>query len=488
MVKEMEILVYSLSFIILTSLIGIYLSRHVNTVKGYAVADRSLPLFISTATVFATWFGAEGILGIPESFMDHGLIGIISDPIGAFFCLCILGIFFARRYYEMNLISIVDFFYNRYGKLVEMMAGLAVGLSYVGWIAAQFIAFGSIFAFMLNGAVSIETGIVIGALIIVIYTFKGGMLAVAINDFMQAAIISCSLIYMLFLVSNMAGGFFEVFNFAVETHRTSIIFDADYPNYTFVLGVLFSMILGTIPQQDTFQRITSAKNVNVAVLSTILGGFVYLLITLIPIFIVLAATKMHLQSTGKMPEDFKLYIAHFVTAHVPKIVQVFFFGSLFAAILSTASGTILATSVVLSRNVLGEFFPKEANLLVVRLTLVIVTFATCLFALFSENSIHELVEDSGKVTMVIVFFPLILGMFWERTSYYGVFAGILLSSVVWLSLVIYQNVYDVKLAVAPEMIGFVVSLLTIVFGSLLFPDSARLKREITHHRHIVDKE
>lgn len=480
----MEILAYSLTLILLTSAVGIYLSRKVNTVKEYAVANRSLPLSISTATVFATWFGAEAILGIPESFMEHGLVGVISDPIGAFLCLMILGLFFARRFYKMNVITIVDFFYNRYGKLIEILVGAAVSLSYVGWIAAQFIAFGSVLSHMLKGAVSIDAGIMFGAAIIVIYTFKGGMLAVAINDFIQTVIISVSLIYMLFFVAGMAGGFFEVINFAVETHRTSLQFDQDYPNYTFVFGILFSMILGTIPQQDTFQRITSSKSADVAVKSTLYGGFVYLLITLIPIFIALAAAKIQLQTTGKLPEDFNLSLAYFVMDHVPMIVQIFFFGSLFAAILSTASGTLLATSVVLSRNVLGEFFPKEANLLVVRLTLVMVSLFVCLFALYSTNSIHQLVEDSGKVTMVIVFFPLIFGMFWKETSYMGVLGGIILSTLVWLSMIFYQNINHTKLAIAPEMMGFTLSFLTIVLGSLFFPDSSELKHQITHHRHI----
>ncbi|PJD93051.1 MAG: sodium:solute symporter [Parachlamydia sp.] len=480
----MDILTYSLIFILLSSFIGIYLSRNVHTVKAYAIADRSLPLSISTATVFATWFGAEAILGIPESFMEHGLVGVISDPIGAFLCLMILGFFFARRFYNMDVITIVDFFYNRYGKMIEIMIGLAISLSYVGWIAAQFIAFGNVLSFMLKGAVTVDAGIMLGAAIIVGYTFKGGMLAVAINDFIQTVIISLSLIFMLFLIADMSGGFSEVLDFAVKTHRTSLEFDADYPNYTFIFGILFSMILGTIPQQDTFQRITSAKSARVAVQSTILGGFVYLTITLIPLFIVLAATKMQLEATGQIPEDFNLYIAYFVMDHVPKVVQVFFFGSLFAAILSTASGTLLATSIVLSRNVLGEFFPRKANLLVVRLTLVTVTLFVCLFALYSTDSIHQLVENSGKVTMVIVFFPLIFGMFWEKASYVGVLAGIILSTAVWLSLIFYQSIQDVKLDVAPEIVGFILSFLIIVICSLCFPDSTALKQEITHHRHI----
>lgn len=480
----MDILIYSLLLIVVTSLIGIYISRNVHTVQGYAVADRSLPFFISTATVFATWFGAEAILGIPESFMEHGVVGLISDPIGAFICLVVIGIFFARRYYHMNVITIADFFYNRFGKKVEIMAGLAISLSYVGWIAAQLMAFGGVFSFMLEGGVSKSMGILIGAGIIIAYTFKGGMLAVAINDFIQTLIITLSLLVMLVIVTNMSEGFLSVMEFAIRSHRTTIHFDETYPNYTFIFGVLFSMILGTIPQQDTFQRITSAKSEKVAVYSTISGGFLYLLITLIPIYIVLAATKQHYDATGQVPEDFNLYIAHFVSDHVPKVVQVFFYGALFAAILSTASGTILATSVVLSRNVLGEFFPREANLLVVRLTLVMVTLCVTVFALLSEDSIHQLVEDSGKVTMVIVFFPLVFGMFWSKTSYYGVFFAIILSALIWLLLVVYQKFYGVKLPVAPEMVGFFTSLMVIVLGSCYFPDPEDLKKEITHHRHI----
>lgn len=480
----MEVLTYSLIIIIATSFIGLYMSRHVSTIKGYAVADRSLPLYISTATVFSTWFGAEAILGIPESFMEHGLIGVVSDPIGSFLCLTILGLFFARRFYNMSTITIVDYFYNHYGKTVEILAGLAIALSYLGWIAAQFLAFGGSLSMLVNNTVSVDAGIVLGAIICIVYTFKGGMLAVAINDFIQASIIVVSLLFMLVLIMEEAGGFMPVIEFAINKNKMSVVFDSQYPNYTYLYGVLLSMILGTIPQQDTFQRITSAKNADVAVKSTLLGGVVYLIITLIPIFIVVAATKMQLESSGKMPEDFNLYIADFVLKHVPKFVQVFFFSALFAAILSTASGTLLATSIVLSRNVFGEIFPKESNLLVVRMTLVAVTLFVCLFALFSTSSIHTLVEDSGKVTMVIVFFPLVATMFWKRTSHIGILASMILSTTVWLTLVAYQNIYDTKLYIAPEIIGFIISFLVVLLGLLFFPDSSKYIEDNTHHRHI----
>lgn len=480
----MAILIGSISFIVITSLIGVYLSRNVHTVKGFALANRSLPLYVSTGTVFATWFGAESVMGVPESFMEHGIVGVISDPIGAFICLLFLGMFFARRFYNMNLISLVDFFYNRFGKTIEVLMGIAISFSYMGWIAAQFTAFGTMISFISNHALSLNNGIILASFIIILYTFKGGMLAVAINDFIQTIIISFSLTFIFFFLVPKAGGLFSIYDYAVETHRMSIHFSADYPNYTYLGGVLLSMILGSIPQQDTFQRITSAKSAEVAVCSTILGGVIYFLITMLPICIVLAAAKLQHLDGETTPENFNAYILHLVTNDTPGVVQFFFFGSLFAAILSTASGTILATSVVLSRNVLGELFPKEGTLLVTRLTLVMVTLAVCIFAMTSGNSIHELVEDSSKVSMVTAFFPLVLGMFWKKTSYIAVFAAIILSTGTWIFILLYERAMGTYFTVAPELIGALISCITIVIGSFLFPDSRDLRDEIIHHRHI----
>ncbi len=478
----MFILLSSVLFIALTSAIGIYLSRHVHTVKEYALAGRSLPLFLSTGTVFATWFGAEAVMGVPESFMEHGLIGIVSDPIGAFFCLITVGLFFARRFYQMNLISLVDFFYNRYGKRVEILLGIAICLSYVGWIAAQFTAFGSLVSFMSGNLISLNGGIIIGVVIIVLYTFKGGMLAVAINDFIQAVIISASLAIMSFYIIPLAGGIDPVLDYAAATERMAFRFDGDYPNFTYLAGVLLAMILGSIPQQDTFQRVTSAKSAKVALQSTLLGAFIYFFVTLMPILIVLAAAKIQEQKGQALPADFNVYILHFVIEHTPSVIQFFFFGSLFAAILSTASGTLLATSVVLSRNVLSEFFPKEGSLLATRLTLVMTTLAICIFSILSESSIHELVEDSGKISMVTAFFPLIFGMFWKKTNKNTVLPAILLSTSAWLIMVLMRTFAGYSFAIAPELVGTALSGAIIFFGSRFFPSPE--SSLMVHHRHM----
>ena len=76
--------------------IGLYAARYVHNSSDYANAGRSLPLYVVTATVFATWFGSETVLGIPAVFLKDGLGGVIADPFGASLCLILVGLFFAR--------------------------------------------------------------------------------------------------------------------------------------------------------------------------------------------------------------------------------------------------------------------------------------------------------------------------------------------------------------------------------------------------------
>ena len=112
--------------------IGLYAARRVQSSQDYVVAGRSLPLYITTATVFATWFGSETVLGTSSTFLQEGLHGIVADPFGASLCLILVGVFFARKLYRMNLLTIGDFFRIKYGRAVELAISLAIMLSYLG--------------------------------------------------------------------------------------------------------------------------------------------------------------------------------------------------------------------------------------------------------------------------------------------------------------------------------------------------------------------
>src|SRR5690349_2651899 len=218
---------------IISVAIGIYAAKYVHDSKDFAVAGRRMPMYIVTATVFATWFGSETVLGIPATFMKEGFSGIIADPFGSSMCLILVGLFFAKPLYRMNLLTIGDFYRNKYGRTVEGLTTLCIVLSYLGWVAAQISALGLVFNVVSDGAMSQELGMIVGASTVLVYTIWGGMWSVAITDFIQMIIICIGMLYIGWDVSQLAGGIGTVVNHAYEAGK----FGTFVPSFT-LAGIL----------------------------------------------------------------------------------------------------------------------------------------------------------------------------------------------------------------------------------------------------------
>src|SRR3954466_2024269 len=186
--------------------IGLWAAKRVHSSKDYVVAGRSLPLYMNTATVFATWFGAETVLSVSAEFAKSGLGGIIADPFGSSFCLVIVALFFARAFYRMDLLTIGDFYRKRYGRTMEFGTSVIIAISYLGWTAAQMTALGLAFSALTGGAISLEVGIVLGAAVVLGYTIWGGMWSVAMTDLFQSVMIIVGLGVIAWFVGDMAGG------------------------------------------------------------------------------------------------------------------------------------------------------------------------------------------------------------------------------------------------------------------------------------------
>ena len=114
---------------------------------------------------------------------------MVEDPFGAGTCLILVGLFFAAKLYQMTLLTISDYYRERYGRAVEVVCSLIIILSYLGWVSAQVTALGLVFNLLSGGAISIPAGMVIGTVSILAYTLFGGMWSVAVTDFIQMIIL-----------------------------------------------------------------------------------------------------------------------------------------------------------------------------------------------------------------------------------------------------------------------------------------------------------
>src|SRR5438105_1239398 len=345
---------------IISVAIGIYAAKWVHNTKDFAIAGRRLPLYIVTATVFATWFGSETVLGIPASFIKEGFSGVIADPFGSSLCLILVGLFFARPLYRMNLLTIGDYYRKRYSRPVEMLTTLCIVISYLGWVGAQIKALGLVFNVVSEGALSQPAGMIIGASTVLVYTMLGGMISVAITDFIQMIIIVLGMLYIGWEVSGLAGGVGTVVAHAAANGKFNLLPAPELKEILWFFTAWITMMLGSIPQQDVFQRVQSAKDENTAANSSILGGALYFCFAFVPMFLAYSASLIDpkmVEAAMKEGGDAQQILPSLILSPiVPVFAQIMFFGALLSAIKSCASATLLAPSVSFSENILKPFF------------------------------------------------------------------------------------------------------------------------------------
>jgi SSS family solute:Na+ symporter len=466
-------------YLVISIGVGMYAATRVHNSRDYVVAGRHLPIYIVTATVFATWFGSETVLGIPATFLNEGMRGIVSDPFGSSMCLILVGLFFARKLYRMNLLTLTDYYRKRYGRTVEVVTGLAIIISYLGWVSAQMTALGLVFNILSQGVITQTQGTLIGAAIVLLYTLYGGMWSVALTDFFQMSIIVVGLLYILYVASDMAGGLGHVVQHAAQKGQFNFLPAANSKDIIAFIAAWITMMFGSIPQQDVFQRVMSAKTENIAVSGSVMGGSFYFFFAFVPLTIAYSATLIDPGLvSGLLDKDSQMILPQLILNHMPIFAQIMFFGALLSAIMSTASGTLLAPSVTFAENILKPYLRHHNDkTLLFTMRVVVVGFAAIvtLFALYSDATIYEMVENAYKVTLVIAFVPLVSGLYWQRASTQGAYLSIALGLVVWIPMEIWLPEGEALLP--PQFAGFLASIMGMLVGSL----APQLFRGPQHH-------
>jgi SSS family transporter len=421
--------------------IGLYASLRVHNTKDFAVAGRHLPFYMVTATVFATWFGSETVLGIPATFLNEGLHGVVADPFGSSLCLILVGLFFAAPLYRMNLLTIGDFYKKRYGRGVEVLTTIAIVISYLGWVGAQVTALGLVFNVVSDGEVSKLAGMWIGSITILIYTFFGGMWAVAVTDFLQMIIIVLGMLWIGGEVSGMVGGVGTVVEHARQAGKFAFWPAPDAKEVIGFVAAWITMMLGSIPQQDVFQRVQSSKSEKIAVWGSVLGGSLYFVFAFVPMFLAYSATLLDPKMVADLIDsDSQLILPRLVLDKAPLFAQVMFFGALLSAIKSCASATLLAPSVTFTENILRPMVPQMSDrqlLRAMRTVTLIFTVLVTLYAMNSKASIFKMVENAYQVTLVMAFIPLACGIYWKRATNQGALVAIFCGLSTWLSILIF---------------------------------------------------
>ncbi len=446
-------------YLFITIFVGWYASKFVKTSRDFAIAGRQMPMYVVASGLFATWFGSETVMGASSEFVEHGLLGVIEDPFGAALCLFLIGLFFARPLYRLNILTFSDYFKIRYDRKVEWISAIFMIPSYFSWIAAQLVALAIVLQSI--AGVPFIFGVFICATIVLFYTYLGGMWSVAITDTFQTAIIIIGMLVLMFELVNKVGGFNQIL---IRTPPDFFRFTPKENTLTSWVSYFAAWVTigwGSIPQQDVFQRTLSAKSEKVAVQSAYWSALMYLTVASMPLIIALCGTILYVDLKQS---DSQMLIPMLVLKHSGIGMQIIFFGALLSAILSTCSGAILAPATVLGENLIkplfGERISDKKLLKIMRLSVIGITLIGVALSLY-KSEIYELVGESSALSLVALFVPLVSGLYWKKASALGAILSMTLGTGVWTYFEFYEN--DI-----PSMIwGLLASIAGMIVGSLI---------------------
>ncbi len=468
-------------YLLVTIAIGLMAAKRVQNSADFAIAGRHLPLAMIVTTTFATWFGSETVLGIPAKFVNGGLHGVVEDPFGAGFCLILVGLFFAGKLYRMSLLTISDYYRERYGRIVEVICSLIIMVSYLGWVSAQVTALGLVFNVLSNEVISIPVGMVIGVISILAYTLFGGMWSVAITDFIQMIILVVGLSILAVFAADQAGGADKVVALAISQDMFKFWPEPHFKDLVFFFAAAITIMFGSIPQQDVFQRVMSANSIKAATHGPVIGGICYILFAFVPMFLVVSAMLiMPEKATALMAEDPQKVLPTLVMEHMPFVMQVLFFGALLSAIKSCASATLLAPSVTFTENIWRQFRPHQSDkqeLRAMRVTVLVFSVLVLCYAIAMQGtSIYEMVSGAYQVPLVGAFVPLVFGLYWPRATTQGAIFAIVLGLLTWGLFMFTPAGVDFP----AQLAGLMASLVGMLGGSL-GPQTIR-NSQASHHK------
>lgn len=496
------LITFIILYLLLSVAIGLWAARRVHNTTDYALAGRHLPMSMVAIVTFATWFGSELVLGVSAEFVNGGLAAVVKDPFGAGLCLVLVGMFFARKLYQKTLLTLADYYRQRFGQGIEVICSLIIIFSYLGWVAAQITALGLVFNMLSGGAISFFWGMIIGTAVVLIYTLYGGMWSVALTDTIQMVVIVVGLLAVAWYAADLAGGAGRVIEYAATEGKFKMFPElGDGRGWLFFIASLITMMLGSIPQQDVFQRVMAANSADAAARGPIVGGLFYIAFGFVPMFIAVAAVLILPQAQAIMEEDAQYVLPTLVLEHMPMVLQVAFFGALLSAITSTTASTLLAPSTTFVENILRNIKPGMSDaqtLQAMRISVPVFTLMVLIYAITMEGkSIYELVAEAYQLPLVGAFVPLVFGLYWARATTQGavlsVIFGILVWGVVALSGLLAgsypdswgQNSLVAALAAFGELVpqqlaGVAGAIVAMVAGSLM-PQFIRDTRGKAHH-------
>ena len=395
--------------------IGIWVSRRIRTEADYILAGRNLGYLLCTFSIFATWFGAETIVGSAGRAYREGISVASAEPFGYGLCLLLAGLVFAAPLWRRKLTTLADLYRQRFSVGAERLAAIVLIPGSIYWAAAQIRAFGHVISASTSG-VDAEIAIAIAAGFTIAYAMVGGLLVDAITDVIQGAVLVVGLA-VVFIVVLPHFGDAVASGASAAAPRVQLLPAGDESSWA-LLERWAIPIGGSVLATELVGRLLAARSVLVARRSAILAAALYIGVGSIPLVI-------GVFGPGLVPgiSDEEQLLPVIARTMLPTFAYAIFAGALISAILSTVDSTLLTASSLLSHNIIVPVFRvagERRKVLCARAGVVAFGIIAYVLALHARG-VFAFVEQASAFGSAGVLVSACFGMF---TSFGGARAAV----------------------------------------------------------------
>jgi Na+/proline symporter len=409
-------------FMAISLAIGLYTYTQVQgSSRRYTVCGKSMPFLVVGTALAAQAIDGNATLGNASLTVSNGFWAGLAIPVGLAASLFIVGRFLAAPLNAMNLLTLPEFFYRRYGKATELLTSLLTVVCFIVLVAGNLAAVAWILTVV--SGLSYGTALAIATTVILAYTVAGGLYAAIWTDFFQIHIAILGFVAAaIFLIATrgfgniMAAVPAESLSLAQLTSASSGAFS----NWAAILSLAF----GNAMALDFMERVFSARTPRTAQRGCYYAGGWTLIIGLCASLIGLAAIGTNAGSAA----DPRMILPSFASGHLPYWIAVLVFVGVLGASMSTANGAMLVIAVVLARNVYQRWSARavtDSHMLLLSRVLAVPTAAAAAWIAYLRPEPGILLVIAFDIVFAGCVVPLFFGVYWQRATSAGAIAAIL---------------------------------------------------------------
>lgn len=447
-------------YLILMMVIGVIFSRKASSTEGYYLSGRSLPTFVLVFTFAATWIGASATLGKSGQAYSVGL-SALSPTLGSFAAFFIFS-FFAGRIRRIganhNISSIPDLFLKRFGKSTSIIAALVIAWTLIGTTGTQLIAFSKVLEHIFSPyGISYEHALIVGMLVVVVYTVLSGMYGVAYTDVVQGLILLVVIgLIVPFGALELAGGWNRLHS------QLDPSFFTLKPS-TAMFGYTITSLLYFVAGPPYWQRAFSAKSDKSAGRGAFGGNLIIIYYSLAVVFIGICAAVVFPDVASA---DSEMVLLLMVESRFHPIIYAITVAAIVAVIMSTTDSYLILSAQTVTNDIyccLAGEKNTEHVIHISRIIVVVVGILSLLFALSMKNIFQAMMLSMTQFAAGVAV-PALAALFSKKVTREGMNAAMisgLAFSLIWSKLLHSPR------GISESIAGSIVSLIVIVVVSAL---------------------